>query len=44
MRIFGEPVYSYSIKESVNDGFLTPSKVKQISTTLDEYVYMFATL
>jgi hypothetical protein len=40
MRIFGEPVYSYSIKESVNDGFLTPSKVKQISTTLDEYVYM----
>jgi type I restriction enzyme R subunit len=23
----------------INDGFLTPFKVKQISTTLDEYVY-----
>ncbi len=36
---FGEPVYSYSLKEGINDGFLTPFKVKQISTTLDEYVY-----
>ncbi len=36
---FGEPVYVYSLKEGINDGFLTPFKVKQISTTLDEYVY-----
>jgi len=36
---FGEPVYVYSLKEGVNDGFLTPFKVKQIATTLDEYVY-----
>ncbi len=36
---FGEPVYSYSLKEGINDGFLTPFRVKQISTTLDEYVY-----
>jgi len=36
---FGEPVYLYSLKEGINDGFLTPFKVKQISTTLDEYVY-----
>src|SRR6478672_8117192 len=36
---FGEPVYTYSLKEGINDGFLTPFKVKQISTTLDEYVY-----
>jgi type I restriction enzyme R subunit len=36
---FGEPVYIYSLKEGINDGFLTPFKVKQISTTLDEYVY-----
>jgi len=36
---FGEPVYSYSLKEGINDGFLTPFKVKQFSTTLDEYVY-----
>ena len=36
---FGEPVYIYSLKEGINDGFLTPFKLKQISTTLDEYVY-----
>ena len=36
---FGEPVYIYSLKEGVNDGFLTPFKVKRIQTTLDEYVY-----
>jgi len=36
---FGEPVYSYSLKEGINDGFLTPFRVKQIATTLDEYVY-----
>ncbi len=36
---FGEPVYVYSLKEGINDGFLTPFKVKQITTTLDEYVY-----
>jgi type I restriction enzyme R subunit len=36
---FGEPVYVYSLKEGINDGFLTPFKVKQIATTLDEYVY-----
>jgi type I restriction enzyme R subunit len=33
---FGEPVYIYSLKEGINDGFLTPFRVKQISTTLDE--------
>ena len=36
---FGEPVYVYSLKEGINDGFLTPFKVKQIATTLDEYLY-----
>jgi type I restriction enzyme R subunit len=36
---FGEPVYIYSLKEGINDGFLTPFKVVQIATTLDEYVY-----
>jgi len=36
---FGEPVYVYSLKEGINDGYLTPFKVKQIHTTLDEYVY-----
>ena len=38
-RYFGEPVYIYSLKEGINDGFLTPFKVKQIATTLDEYRY-----
>jgi type I restriction enzyme R subunit len=38
-RYFGEPVYTYSLKEGINDGFLTPFKVKQIATTLDDYVY-----
>lgn len=36
---FGEPVYVYSLKEGINDGFLSPFKVKQIATTLDEYFY-----
>ncbi|XOV70675.1 MAG: EcoAI/FtnUII family type I restriction enzme subunit R [Verrucomicrobiota bacterium] len=38
-RYFGEPVYTYSLKEGINDGFLTPFRVKQISTTIDDYVY-----
>ena len=38
-KYFGEPVYIYSLKEGINDGFLTPFKVTQIATTLDEYVY-----
>ena len=38
-RYFGEPVFVYSLKEGINDGFLTPFRVKQIQTTLDEYVY-----
>jgi len=38
-QYFGEPVYVYSLKQGINDGFLTPFRVKQISTTLDEYVW-----
>ncbi|MGB7402818.1 MAG: DEAD/DEAH box helicase family protein [Arcobacter sp.] len=36
---FGEPVYQYSLKEGINDGFLTPFKVKNISTTGDSYIF-----
>lgn len=36
---FGEPVYTYSLKEGINDGFLTPFKLKQIATTIDDYTY-----
>jgi type I restriction enzyme R subunit len=39
-RYFGEPVYVYSLKEGINDGYLTPFRVKQIQTTLDEYVHV----
>ena len=38
-KYFGEPVFVYSLKDGINDGFLTPFRVKQISTTLDDYVY-----
>ena len=38
-KYFGEPVYVYSLKDGINDGFLTPFKVKRIKTTLDDYRY-----
>jgi type I restriction enzyme R subunit len=38
-KYFGEPVYIYSLKEGINDGFLTPFKVKEIATTIDDYIY-----
>jgi type I restriction enzyme R subunit len=38
-RYFGDPVYIYSLKEGINDGYLTPFKVKRIKTTLDDYLY-----
>lgn len=38
-KYFGEPVYVYSLKQGINDGFLTPFKVKQIATTGDDYIY-----
>ncbi len=38
-QYFGNPVYSYSLKDGINHGFLTPFKVKRIKTTVDDYVY-----
>jgi type I restriction enzyme R subunit len=38
-QYFGAPVYEYSLKAGINDGFLTPFKVKQIATTGDDYIY-----
>ncbi len=38
-KYFGEPVYIYSLKDGINDGFLTPFKVKRVKTTLDDYIY-----
>lgn len=39
-RYFGEPVYTYSLKEGINDGFLTPFKVRQYRSTMDEYTFV----
>lgn len=36
---FGKPVYEYSLKQGINDGFLTPFRVKQIDTNISEYTY-----
>jgi type I restriction enzyme R subunit len=38
-KYFGEPVYIYSLKDGINDGYLTPFKVKQITSNLDTYTY-----
>lgn len=36
---FGEPVYTYSLKDGINDGYLTPFKVVELGTTIDDYVF-----
>jgi len=33
---FGDPVYTYSLKQGIADGFLAPYKVVRVSTTVDE--------
>lgn len=37
-KYFGTPAYVYSLKEGINDGFLTPYRVKRVRTNLDELV------
>jgi type I restriction enzyme R subunit len=32
-------VFVYSLKDGINDGYLTPFRVRQIATTLDDYVF-----
>jgi type I restriction enzyme R subunit len=36
---FGDPIYTYKLKDGINDGFLTPFKVKEIDTTVDHYTF-----
>ncbi|WP_165731004.1 EcoAI/FtnUII family type I restriction enzme subunit R [Polaribacter sp. 20A6] len=36
MDYFGEPVYNYSLKQGIEDGFLAPYKVVRITTSVDE--------
>lgn len=38
-KYFGEPLYTYSLKEGINEGYLTPFKVVEFTTSLDEYQY-----
>jgi type I restriction enzyme R subunit len=38
-KYFGDPVYIYSLREGIEDGFLTPFRVKRIQTTIDDYMY-----
>lgn len=38
-KYFGDPVFSYTLNQGINDGFLTPFKVYPIVGTMDEYVY-----
>ncbi|MDD3303203.1 MAG: DEAD/DEAH box helicase family protein, partial [Candidatus Gracilibacteria bacterium] len=37
-RYFGKPVYEYSLKAGIDDGFLTPFKIKRIKLNIDELV------
>ena len=36
IEYFGEPVYTYSLKQGIEDGFLAPYKVVRIATNLDD--------
>lgn len=38
-KYFGKPIYEYSLKDGIQDGFLTPYKVKRITTNIDEYIH-----
>lgn len=36
---FGKPVYEYSLKQGIEDGFLTPFRVRISKSNIDTYVY-----
>lgn len=38
-QYFGEPVYTYSLKQGIEDGFLTPFRVKVSESKIDTYIY-----
>ena len=38
-KYFGEPVYSYSLKQGIEDGFLTPFRVKRSTSNIDDYQF-----
>lgn len=37
---FGEPIYTYKLRDGINDGFLSPFKVKEVTTTIDNYTFL----
>ncbi len=37
---FGEPVFTYALRDGIEDGYLTPFKVRQMASTIDDYVYV----
>ena len=38
-KYFGEPVYQYSLKQGIDDGFLTPFRHCKMQGTIDDYIY-----
>lgn len=36
---FGDPVYQYSLKQGIEDGFLTPFRHCNMQSNIDDYVY-----
>ncbi|WP_299180144.1 EcoAI/FtnUII family type I restriction enzme subunit R [uncultured Aquimarina sp.] len=38
-KYFGKPIYEYSLKDGISDGFLTPYKLKRVKTNIDEYIH-----
>lgn len=38
-RYFGEPVYQYSLKQGIEDGFLTPFRHCKMTSNIDDYIY-----
>jgi len=39
IKYFGEPIYTYSLKQGIEDGFLAPYKVIRIATDVDALGY-----
>ncbi len=38
-KYFGDPVYSYSLKQGIDDGFLVPFRVEKSTSNIDTYRY-----
>jgi type I restriction enzyme R subunit len=38
-KYFGDPKFVYKLNDGIEDGFLTPFRVRKYTTNIDEYVY-----